>query len=282
MKNLKLTLIALLVSVSTFAQIDTPAPSPSAKLTQEVGLTTVTIDYSRPSMKGRAIFGGLLKYDELWRTGANLATKITFSDAVTFAGNKLAGGDYVILTVPTSSDWTVNIYAFEGAGVGPYFSKEPIATGTVPSTKLNDAVETFTIDVNNIGNNTATIDLVWEKTKVSIPLDVDADSKVMAQIDAYDTSAKNKMANDFNGAAGYLLAEKKNLEKALELSTKATAIRPDAFWMMRTKSLIEAELGQYKKAIASAELSLAAAEKAENSTYINFNKASIAEWKKKK
>lgn len=282
MKNLKLTLIALTLSLTTFAQIDTPAPSPSATLTQEVGLTTVTIDYSRPSMKGRVIFGELLGYDELWRTGANLATKISFADDVTLAGNKLAAGDYVILTVPGKTEWKVNMYAFESAGVSSYFSKDPLATASIKPTSLTDVVETFTIDINNLRNNSATIDLIWEKTKVSIPLSVDSDSKIMAQIDGYDKKAKSEMANDFNGAANYLLAENKNLEKALSLSSRATEIRPDAFWMLRTKSLIQAELGQYKNAIATAKLSLAAAEKAENKTYIDFNKASIAEWKKMK
>ncbi|MFY0601443.1 MAG: DUF2911 domain-containing protein [Cyclobacteriaceae bacterium] len=282
MKNLKLTLLALLIGSAAFAQIDTPAPSPSSTLIQDVGLTTVTIKYSRPSMKGRVIFGGLLAYGELWRTGANSATKLTFSDDVTLGGNELKAGDYVILSVPGESEWKINLYPFDKAGVGGYFSKDPLAASTVKSEKLSSAVESFTIDINSLKNNSATIDLTWENTKVSIPLTVNSDNKVMSQIADYDKNSKMQMANDYNGAANYLLAEKKDLEKALSMSTKATEIRPDAFWMMRTKSLIEAELGKYKEAIASAKLSLAAAEKAENKTYIDFNTASIAAWKKKK
>lgn len=282
MKSLKLTLLAMIVTFASYAQIDTPAPSPTATLIQEVGLTTVTIKYSRPSMKGRTIFGGLLDYDKLWRTGANSATKITFDDDVVLAGNELKKGDYVILTVPGESEWKVNIYPFGKSGVSGYFDLDAIATASIKSSKTSSPIETFTIDINNLKNNTATIDLIWENTKVSIPLDVKTDAKVMSQIGDYDKNSNNKMANDFNGAANYLLSEKKDLEKALSLSTKATELRPDAFWMLRTKSLIEADLGKYKEAIASAKLSLAAAEKAENETYIKFNNTSIAEWKKKK
>ncbi|MEO9475888.1 MAG: DUF2911 domain-containing protein [Cyclobacteriaceae bacterium] len=282
MKNLKLALLGMFVSFGSFAQINTPAPSPTATLTQEVGLTTITINYSRPSIKGRTIFGDLVKYDELWRTGANAATKLSFSGDVNLAGNSLKAGDYVILTVPGKSEWKLNIYNHEGNGVGAYFSKEPIATSTVTASNLSETTESFTIDINNLRNNSATIDLIWENTKVSIPLAVDADASVMAQINKYEESSKAQRANDYNSAASYLLSEKKELEKALDFSTKAVALRPDAYWMSRTKSLIEAELGKYKDAIKSAEMSLAAAEKAENGTYISFNKASIAEWKKKK
>lgn len=275
-------LLAFIVSFSAHSQIDTPAPSPSATLTQEVGLTTVTINYSRPSVKDRTIFGGLLKYGELWRTGANGATKLSFSTDVNLGGNDLKAGDYVILTVPGESDWKVNIYEFSGNGVGAYFSKEALATTSVKPVKLSDKVESLTIDINNLRNSSATIDISWENTKISIPLEVNADASVMAQINKYEENSDAQRANDYNAAASYLLSEKKELEKALDFATKATSLNPNAFWMSRTKSLIEAELGKYKEAVATATLSLAAAEKAGNQTYVDFNKASIEEWKKKK
>ncbi len=282
MKSIKLMLLAFIVSFSAHSQIDTPAPSPSATLTQEVGLTTVTINYSRPSVKDRTIFGGLLKYGELWRTGANGATKLSFSTDVNLGGNDLKAGDYVILTVPGESDWKINIYEFSGNGVGAYFSKEALATTSVKPVKLSDKVESLTIDINNLRNSSATIDISWENTKISIPLEVNADASVMAQINKYEENSDAQRANDYNAAASYLLSEKKELEKALDFATKATSLNPNAFWMSRTKSLIEAELGKYKEAVATATLSLAAAEKAGNQTYVDFNKASIEEWKKKK
>lgn len=275
-------LLAFIVSFSAQSQIDTPAPSPSATLTQEVGLTTVTINYSRPSVKDRTIFGGLLKYGELWRTGANGATKLSFSTDVNLGRNDLKAGDYVILTVPGESDWKVNIYEFSGNGVGAYFSKEALATTSVKPVKLSDKVESLTIDINNLRNSSATIDISWENTKISIPLEVNADASVMAQINKYEENSDAQRANDYNAAASYLLSEKKELEKALDFATKATSLNPNAFWMSRTKSLIEAELGKYKEAVVTATLSLAAAEKAGNQTYVDFNKASIEEWKKKK
>lgn len=282
MKSIKLMLLAFIVSFSAQSQIDTPAPSPSATLTQEVGLTTVTINYSRPSVKDRTIFGGLLKYGELWRTGANGATKLSFSTDVNLGGNDLKAGDYVILTVPGESDWKINIYEFSGNGVGAYFSKEALATTSVKPVKLSDKVESLTIDINNLRNSSATIDISWENTKISIPLEVNADASVMAQINKYEENSDSQRANDYNAAASYLLSEKKELEKALDFATKATSLNPNAFWMSRTKSLIEAELGKYKEAVVTATLSLAAAEKAGNQTYVDFNKASIEEWKKKK
>jgi hypothetical protein len=282
MKIVKLMLLAVIVSFTAHSQIKTPAPSPTATLTQEVGLITVTINYSRPSVKGRTIFGDLVKYDELWRTGANAATKLSFSDDATLGGNEIKGGDYVILTVPGETEWKVNIYAFDGNGVGGYFDKDPIGTTTIKSVSLSDIVESMTIGINNLTNSSATIDIIWENTKISIPLLVNSDANVMAQINDLEKSSKNQQANDFNAAANYLLTEKKELEKALAFSKNAVALKSDAFWMMRTKSLIEAELGKYKEAIASAELSKAEATTAKNQNYIDMNTASIAEWKKKK
>lgn len=283
MKNLKLLLLATVFSVSAYAQgIKTPQPSPTATLIQEVGLGTITVKYSRPSAKGRVIFGGLERYGSLWRTGANSATKFTFSDDFIFDGTELKAGDYAMLTVPGETEWKVNLYAFDGPGVGGYTEKTPAASATVTPTKLTEAVETFTIDINNLRNSTATIDLIWQNVKVSVPVDVKTDAKVMAQIEGYEKNASMNQANDYHGAAAYLLAEKKELQKALDLVNKAVAIRADAFWMLRTKSLIQAELGLYKEAIATAQASLQSATEAKNQNYIDMNNASIAEWSKKK
>lgn len=283
MKTLKLLVLSTFVSVASFAQgIKTPAPSPGTTLIQEVGLSTITVKYSRPSAKGRVIFGDLEKYDRLWRTGANSATKFTFSDDFSFAGTDLKAGDYAMLTVPGEAEWKVNLYAFDGAGVGGYFEKTPVASAAVKPVKLTESVETFTIDINNLRNSTATIDLIWQNTKVSVPIDVKADAKVMTQINEYDKNSNVNLSNDYHAAANYLLSEKKDLQKALDMATKAVALRPEAFWMSRTKSLIQAELGLYPEAIASAKTSLQVATEAKNQNYIDMNTASIAEWSKKK
>ncbi|WP_258105563.1 DUF2911 domain-containing protein [Marinoscillum sp. MHG1-6] len=283
MQNLKLlTLIAFLYSFSGFSQIQTPSASPEATLIQKVGVTTVTIEYSRPGVKGRTIFGELVKYDEHWRTGANDATKISFDGDVTLGGVELSAGDYVILTQPGKNDWTINLYAFDGSGVGGYTKKEPVGSFTSKPVSISDQVESFTIDINNLRNSTATIDLIWDKTKVSLPLDVKTDEKVMATINSYDESSMRQQANDYHGMASYLLSENKELDKALEFETKAAQLRPDAYWILRTRALILAELGKYKKAIKSAEESIEYAEKAGSNYYVEQNRASIKKWKKAK
>lgn len=171
MKSILLFATSLLFCFTTIAQ-DKPAPSPSSKLVQTVGLTEVTVEYSRPGVKGRTVFGGLEEFGELWRTGANAATKFTFDKAVKIGGKDLAAGSYAILTVPGKKEWKVNFYKFEKPGWSSYAEKDPDASTTVASTSLSESVETFLIDINNLRDTSATIDLMWQNTKVSIPLTV--------------------------------------------------------------------------------------------------------------
>lgn len=150
------------------------APSPASTLTQKVGLTDITVEYSRPGMKGRTIFApdGLVPYGKTWRTGANSATKITFSDAVKVEGKELAAGSYAVTTVPTATTWTVNFYPYEGTRWASYNEATPTVSVEVNSVKMDVAVETFLIDVNNIKDNSATIDFVWESTYAPVAVEV--------------------------------------------------------------------------------------------------------------
>lgn len=180
MKNLFLNICAVAVlalsATSVQAQGDKPAPSPASTLTQMVGLTKITVEYSRPSVKGRTIFAkdGLVPYGKAWRTGANAANKFTFSTEVTINGTKLPAGDYTITTVPGEKEWKVNVYKYDGTNSNAYASKTAAASFMIEPFNMGEdiMVETFLIDIANIKDNSATIDFVWEHTYVAIPIEV--------------------------------------------------------------------------------------------------------------
>ncbi|NBU36601.1 MAG: DUF2911 domain-containing protein, partial [Bacteroidetes bacterium] len=166
------------------AQIMTPAASVTTELKTKVGLTDVTILYSRPSMKGRGIFGKeVVPFGAIWRTGANSATKLSFSEDFKLGGASLKKGDYAILTVPNAAEWKIMLYKYETSNWASYVEKTPDASFMAATKALAENVESFTMDVNNYTNESATIDISWEKTKVSLPLSVNTDAKVMASIE---------------------------------------------------------------------------------------------------
>ncbi len=169
--NLGLVLIMGLWSFSALAQ-DKPAPSPFSKVEQKVGLTDVTIEYSRPSMKDRKIMGGLVPYGKPWRTGANNATKITFSDDVTVEGKELAAGSYALMTIPGENSWDVMFYTYGDRSAGAYADKEPAVKVSVEPVAIDCTVETFLININELRDKSASIQLVWEQTGVPIALGV--------------------------------------------------------------------------------------------------------------
>jgi hypothetical protein len=279
----KITLIAAVcfgMQFTATAQL-APQASPLAKVEQKVGFTDVTIQYSRPSKNGRTIFGDLVPLNELWRTGANENTKITFSDGVAFGKDSLKAGTYAVFTRPGKTNWEVIFYSdatnwglpenWDDSKVALRVNAKPVA--------VTDIVETFTISIDKLQTNGANLTFAWDKTKVIVPFAVPTDVKVMANI---NRTMAGPSANDYNGAANYYLTNKKDLKQALEWSNKATEMDKEAFWMLRTKSLIQAELGDRPGAIASAKAGLALAEKAGNKDYQKMFNASIAEWSKKK
>lgn len=278
MKKLLSIAIMLCIAVSVNAQIETPAPSPFGKIEQEVGLTDVSIEYSRPGVKGRTIFGDLVPFGEIWRTGANMNTIITFSDDVTIDGKDLKKGSYAIYTKPNQDSWEVMFYeTTDNPGLPQEWDDSKVALKATASVEeLPFEVETFTIFINDITNDSAVLEFIWADTVASLPFNVPTDAKAMASIEKV---MKGPSANDFYGAAAYYHAEGKDLDKAHEWITKAVDMAGDrAFWILREKSLIEADMGQKQKAIETAKRSLASAEKANNADYVKMNKESIAEW----
>lgn len=279
---LSLTTLFLLVALApATAQIKTPAPSPGCKISQDVGLIKVDVDYSRPSAKGRKIFGELVPFGELWRTGANATTKVTFGDDASVNGSKLAKGTYVLFTTPGEKQWSVIFYKNTAISSNPGndFKEEDVAARiNVPVQTLRDVVETFTIGFNNLRNNGADLEISWEYTKVVVPITVDTDTKVMADIKA---AMDGPSANTYFAAGSYYYQEKKDMNQALAWVDKALEKGGEKFWIVRQKALILAELNRYKDAIAAAERSTELAKADGNADYPRMNDKSIAEWKKK-
>lgn len=272
------SLILLFVAgLATMAmgQLRTPAPSPAAKYTQTVGLIDVTVEYSRPGVKGRTIFGDLVPYDKIWRTGANAATKITFSDDVTIEGQELEGGSYAILTKPSASSWAVHFYPYESGNFGTYVEKEPAVAVTVTPETLPLSVEDFTIGIGNLHNEGGDIQFIWANTYVPVKLGVNSDEKVMAQI---DRMMAGPSTNDYYAMGQYMHDAGKDLNKALKFVQKATKGDSPRFWQVRREALILADLGRKAEALEAAKLSMQLAKEAGNDDYVRMNEKSIKEW----
>jgi tetratricopeptide (TPR) repeat protein len=266
------------------AQVKVPMPSPKASLTQMVGLTEVEVEYSRPSMKGRVIYGDLVPFGKVWRTGANENTTITFSDDVMVGGTTLKKGKYALYTKPKADSWEVYFYSDPQNWGNPekWDDSKIAAKVNVAPTMLSKPVETFTISINNLTNDNATLDIAWEKTLVSVKFDVPTQKTAMASI---EKALGGPGAGDYYSAAQYYYQSNGDMNKALDYVNKAISMaKPGAdvpFWQTRLKSEIQAKLGDKKGAIDTAKISLAAAEKAKNEDYIKINNENIKDWSKK-
>jgi len=279
MKKLLLILFVFTISTNVNAQIETPAPSPFAKMEQKVGLTDVTLEYSRPNMRGRTIFGDLVPYDKMWRTGANARTKITFSDDVTVNGQTLKAGTYAIFTKPGKQSWEVYFYTdYNGGGTPQEWDDSKVAAKvTAEVYPMPMQIETFTMTFDDLTSSSATIGILWSDVYVGVKFDVPTDKAVSASIDKV---MKGPSAGDYYAAAVYYLQEGKDINQAKTWIDKAIAMAGDKapFWQLRQQSLIYAKAGDKKGAIAAAKKSLAAAEAAGNDDYVKMNKDSLKEW----
>ena len=261
------------------AQIKTPASSPGCKLEQTAGLTTITVEYSRPSMKGRTIFGGLVPWGEMWRTGANKNTIITFSEAVKISGKDLKAGSYSVFTVPNPTSWEVIFYTdTENWGVPEKWdaAKEAVRFKVTPQSLPFD-IETFMIDVGGLRNDACTIGLGWEKTWVAFDVQLGTDDAVSKSITKVMAGPD---ANDYYNAGRYYFEAGKDLKQAYEWLHKSNELDPK-FWKLRQESLVLGAMGKYAEAIAVAEKSKTLAVEAGNKDYERMNTDSINEWKMK-
>ena len=285
MKNKNLSILGIVVLTllsfrSMAQQLKTPAPSPTQTLKQNFALGDITIEYSRPSVKGRVVFGDLVPYDKLWRTGANASTKITFSDKVKLEGTDVPAGTYSLYTIPGKTEWTIILNKNTTLwGTDGYKQEEDIARFKVKSMTMNDKVETFTINVADVTAASANVDIIWEKTRVVFNIASNIYSVMMKNIETALSPADKR---PYYQAANYYFENGKDLNKALEWVNKAIEQNPKAFYMVHLKAKIQMKLKDYKSAIASAEQSIALAKDAKNDDYVKLNEKLIEEAKKAK
>lgn len=282
MKNLLLVIPTLcLIATTAFGQVKTPQPSPKVKIEQSFGLTTVTLEYSRPGVKDRTVFGDLVPYDKMWRTGANKNTMITFSDAVNFGGTDVEAGTYAVFTKPGMTNWEVYLYTdTENWGTPDEWTEDNVAAKVMAKPMaLKDHVENMHVGLDNLRNSTADLTILWANTGISVPLTTKTDEMVMSTI---EKTLNGPSAGDLYNAARYYRENGKDLSQALSWMTSAIEKRGELFWNTRQLSLIHADMGNYKEAIKVAEKSLELSKEANYAPYIKFNEESIAEWKKMK
>ena len=253
------------------AQVKMPAPSPTQTLTQDFGLGKIEIVYSRPSLKGRPAFGAgslLAPIGDVWRTGANGATKLTFSDPVTIGGKTIPAGAYGLFTIPGASEWTIIINSnSKGWGSFDYKEAEDVVRFKVAPETTGSSTETFSIGIDNITAQTATIYLKWGKTKVNIPISTDIRPMVRAQIDAA-ISAATVNPNVYQSAATFYLELDNDYNKALVFADKAIAANAKAYWLHLLKARIHVALNDKKGAKTSAETCKQMATEAKNMDYV--------------
>jgi tetratricopeptide (TPR) repeat protein len=269
-KQLLFTLLSGLLCTALSAQIKTPAPSPAAVVSQNVGLTKVTVEYSRPSVKGRKIFGNIVPYDKVWRTGANKITTIKFDNDVLVNGQKLAAGNYGLYTIPGLAQWTVIFNSDDKQwGAYAYDQKKDVLRLTVKPEKLVAKVENLNIDLEQNSPTQLEVRLSWEKTAVRFKVTHDAHEQILAEIK--DKTAKADCTTDtYFDAADYYYEKGLDLNQAAAWADKVVE-KDKQYWTYQLRARIYAKLGQCEKAVADAKISLEMAKKDGDDAYIKKN-----------
>ncbi|TAF54548.1 MAG: DUF2911 domain-containing protein [Sphingobacteriia bacterium] len=273
--NMKKSILALaiLVGFSATAQIRMPAPSPTQKISQDFGMGKIEITYSRPVIKGRALLkenSELAPLGQLWRTGANAATRLYFSDNVTMGGKKLDTGSYVLYTIPGKDYWDVVINkGLNNWGTDGYKESEDVVRFKVKSSKMGAPVESFTMQVANVQAETCEIHVMWGNTAIAIPVSTNVKDRIRAQVEkALNADPVNP--NTYQAAANFYYDMDKDLNKALANAQKATAANPKAFWLFLLTARIQKDLGDKVGAKANAEKCIAIATEAKNADYVRM------------
>ena len=273
MKKFLSVLAASVIMYCVDAQpLRTPAPSPTQNLKQDFALSAVEISYSRPAMKQRKIFGDLVPYGKVWRTGANQATTITFGEEITFGDKKVPAGKYGLLTIPNTGEWTVILSKqLDVTSPSAYKQDQDVARVTVKADVMPSAIESFMMVFDNITPSTMDLLMLWDKTAVRIPIKSDVDTKVMAQID----DLMNKDNRPYFNSAMYYMNNGKDLNQALTWFDKAIEQNPKGYWIYHQKANALAKLGKKQEAVTTANKSIELAKEAKNDDYIALNQKLI-------
>jgi hypothetical protein len=262
MKKL-IILLAFALFGNLNAQIKSPQPSPTATISQAVGVSNISIEYSRPGAKGREIFGGLVAYDKIWRTGANKATKITFGENSLFGDKKVREGEYSLFTIPGKEEWTILLNSdTELWGTGKYDEEKQACQIKVPVTKTIDFTESFTIEFGSFSSFSAEIILSWANTKVIIPVKTMAAKKIEKQY--LELLVEGPSANSYYNGARFFIENNLDMEIALKWINVAITKNDEAFWMHYRKAEILSKLGNDKEALETAKTVIEMAKEAED------------------
>ena len=277
MKKLFITLFAVSTLFMADAQLKTPAPSPTQTIKQDFALSSIELSYSRPGMKGRKIFGDLVPFEKVWRTCANNATTLTFGEEVLIGDKKIPAGKYGLLSIPEKNKWTLIITKqLDVTSPAAYKQDQDMVRVMVETMKLKDDMENFTMQFANVKPGSCELHIMWENTVVSLPISVDVDTKVMAQIN----QQMNKDNRPYYNAAMYYLDNGKDLNQALAWFDKAVEGNPTAFWIHHQRANCLAKLGKKEDAKAAAEKSKELAITAKNDDYVKLNDKLLAELNK--
>lgn len=279
---MKSVYIAFFICLSTnlIGQVETADLSPRSEIEQMVGLTEFEVEYSRPSAREREVFGGIVPFDKMWRTGANMNTTISFDSPIYIGKDTVDAGEYSIFTIPNEKEWTIYFYNQTGiSGVPRDWNEDLIVLEfTAKVNKLNDFVETFTISFDALKTDECHLVLSWENTAVKVPIKLPTTELTKESIAKVMDGPSDR---DFYLAASFYLEQNENLDKALEYINKAVELRGDeAFWYTRKQALILYANGMIEEAIKAAENSKKSAEKVNYTSYVDMNKADIEKWKK--
>lgn len=278
MKRFLFSAIAAFLLISGNAQVKTPAPSPTQTVKQDFGISAIELSYSRPGIKSRKMYSDIAPAGEVWRTGANNATTLSFGDEVIIGDTRVPAGKYGLLSIPGKKEWVLIISKQTNVtSPAAYKQESDVVRVTVPVSKLKKAVETFTIEFANVKPSSCELQLMWGKSAVTLPITTDIDSKIMASIDAAMKTDKPPYAQ----AAQYYMDNGKDLNQALSWFNKAVEQQPDAYWLQHQWANCLAKLGKKSEATAAAQRSKELAAKAQNMDYVKMNDKLLAELKKK-
>ena len=277
MKKIIITTIAVFTLLIADAQLKTPAPSPTQTIKQDFALSSIELSYSRPGMKGRKIFGDLVPFEKIWRTGANTATTLTFGEEVIIGGVKVKAGKYGLLSIPDKKNWTLIITKqLDVTSPDAYKQDQDVVRVEAKTMNMVESLESFTMQFANVKSNSCELHIMWDKTAVALPITADVEAKVMAQID----QMMNKDTRPYYNAAMYYMDNGKDLNQALSWFDKAVEMQPTAFWMHHQRANCLAKLGKKDEAKASAEKSMALAKEQKNNDYVKLNEKLLAELNK--
>jgi tetratricopeptide (TPR) repeat protein len=244
-----------MLTLHATAQINQPDLSPRIEIKQHVGLVNVELNYGQPNRRSRTIFGSLIPFGKVWRTGANMSTKITFDKEVKLANHIIPKGNYALYTIPEQNEWTIIIHKNDSLwGTNGYDKESDLVRFNVPVINLTDTIETLSINFDNFTADGGDLIILWENTKVKIPLYVNSEEVILKEILEKTADSNKKIsAQTYYDAAKFYVLKEKDLNTAMLWFTKAIELKPNAFWIVYRKAELALELKDYKLAKQMAE-----------------------------